>query len=76
MYIYIYIYVLDVLTPQARFSSVSHHFSNQLNLLLVSLKETNSTFVRCINPNTAKEANAFAGGQVHTHLYMSLYIDV
>lgn len=49
---------------QPRFSSVSHHFCNQLNSLLVSIKETSSTFVRCINPNTIKQHSAFAGGHV------------
>ncbi|EOD09565.1 hypothetical protein EMIHUDRAFT_448407 [Emiliania huxleyi CCMP1516] len=46
----------------ARFSSVSAHFSGQLTSLLTNLRETNSTFVRCINPNTEKQPSAFAGG--------------
>ena len=49
---------------QMRFSSISAKFVNQLAQLHTNLQATNSHFVRCINPNTTKEADAFRGGHV------------
>ena len=47
-----------------RFSSISAHFLTQLGELHASVQETTSHFVRCINPNTLKEADAFRGAHV------------
>jgi myosin heavy subunit len=49
---------------RARFSSVSGHFTAQLGQLTETLQETNSHFVRCINPNRIKASNTIAGGHV------------
>ena len=49
---------------KARFSSVSAHFVGQLNSPCDTLGATSSHFVRCVNPNTKKLANAFHGGHV------------
>ena len=48
----------------ARFSSVSAHFISQLASLTDTLEATSSHFVRCVNPNTIKAADTFAGGHV------------
>lgn len=48
----------------ARFSSVSAHFITQLRSLTQTLEATSSHFVRCINPNTFKQPNNFAGAHV------------
>lgn len=48
----------------ARFSSVSAHFISQLASLTGTLEATSSHFVRCVNPNTIKAADTFAGGHV------------
>ena len=49
---------------KTRFSSVSGHFVNQLSELTSTLAATNSHFVRCVNPNKNKQADAVHGGHV------------
>jgi len=56
---------------RSRFSSVSAQFTTQLAELHTTLQATNSSFVRCINPNTTKEADSFVGGHVMHQLRCS-----
>ncbi|XP_034079305.1 unconventional myosin-VI-like, partial [Gymnodraco acuticeps] len=58
------------------FISVGNKFKTQLNILLEKLRDTGSSFIRCIKPNLKMISHQFEGAQILSQLQCSGMVSV